>query len=126
VKNQKTLKNNHILISRKKLEYIAHNLVITTHARKRLQQRCKNKNLKTLILNSPLWWRNTDGSTNIATDNYHYIVVAEVDKVFKVITYQGKSINGYSVIDKFILAYAGLERNKNKVNFKEHFENGKK
>lgn len=102
------------LISRKKIEHIAHNYILSKHAKERLLQRCKKFNVKQMILNSPFWWRNTDGLINIATDPYHYFVVGEVDNKFIIVTYQGKSINGYTVLDKFALAYMGVDRaNKN-------------
>jgi len=40
--------------------------------------------------------------------------LAEFDNTYLIITYQDKSINGYSVVDKFCLSYMGLER-KNKI-----------
>lgn len=105
---------NNILVSRKKIEYIAHNHIITEHAQKQISERCFNANVKQMILNSVLWWVNTDGTINIATDLYHYFVVSceKVDMIdkFIILTYKDKSLNNYSVIDKFIFAYKGIER----------------
>ena len=104
---------HHILVPRKMIEYIAHNFIITTHARFRILQRSTRNDIRRMILNSPLAWRNTDGTINIAIDYYHYIVVGEVDGKFKIITYQGRSYNGYSVVDKFVIAYRGIDRKEN-------------
>lgn len=105
-----------ILIGRKKLEYIAYNYTITEHAQIKLEERCKNPNVRQMILNSPLCWKNTDGTINIATDLYHYFVVScakELDKdKFIIVTYKEKSLNNFSVVDKFIFAYLGITRKK--------------
>lgn len=97
-------------ISRKKIEFIAHNHYLTKHAFKRLKERCGVFNIKQMILNSVFAWVNTDKTINIALDNYHYFVVVEVYGRYKIITYEEKSLNGYNVIDKFILAYIGVDR----------------
>lgn len=102
------------LISRKKIEFIAHNFKVSRHAYQRICERSKQKNIRKMILNSPLSWQSSDGFINIATDLFHYLVLAEFDNTYLIITYQDKSINGYSVVDKFCLSYMGLER-KNKI-----------
>lgn len=103
--------NNITFVSRKKIEYIAHNYILTTHAKKRLKQRYGSINdVKAMILNCIFAWANTDGTINIALDYYHYFVVGCIDGKFKIVTYNGKSKTGYTIIDKFILAYLGIDR----------------
>lgn len=77
--------------------------------------------MRKMILNSIFSWVNTDGSINIAIDYVHYFVVGEVKGKYKIITYQGKSKNGYTVIDKFILAYLGIDRHPNLIKEKQHY-----
>lgn len=104
------------LISRKKIEYIAHNHIVTKHAHKRLLQRYGKYDLRKMILDSPLSWRNTDGTINVAMNYDSYLVVLEQDNIFMVLTYKGKSNNGFNVIDKLVLGYMGIDRNKRERN----------
>ena len=54
----RTHNNINILVSRKKLEWIAHNFRVSDHAEFRMVQRDSklNRDLRTSILNSPLAW----------------------------------------------------------------------
>lgn len=70
----------------------------------------RNANVRQMILNSPLWFRNTDESIIIAIDQQRYFIVSESDNVFKLITVKEPSKNGYDIMDKFVLAYSGKER----------------
>lgn len=100
-----------MLVSRKKIEYIANNIIITEHAKKRIEERLgENTNIKRLILNSPFWFRNNDGYINIAIDQNLYFVVAEDNPNFFLVTVKRPSLNGYDIMDKFVLAYMGKER----------------
>lgn len=95
-----------MLVSRKKLEYIAHNINITVHAKERINGRLgEDVDIRTMILNSPFWYRNVDGSINIAIDQKKYFVVAENDGVYTMITVKEPSKNGYDIMDKFVIAY---------------------
>lgn len=100
-----------MLISRKKLEHIANNLIITEHSLKRIQERLgKNINIKNIILDSPFWFRNVDKTINIAIDQKRYFVVVEEDNKFTLITFKDESYNNYDIMDKFVIAYNGIER----------------
>lgn len=95
-----------MLVSRKKLEYIAHNIKITEHAKERISERLgEDVDIRTMILNSPFWYRNVDESINIAIDQKKYFVVAEDDGVYTMITVKSPSKNGYDIMDKFVIAY---------------------
>lgn len=103
--------NNITFVSRKKIEYIAHNFILTTHAKKRLMQRYGTiKDVRKMLLNCILAWENTDKTINIAIDYNHYFVVGCIDGKYKIVTYNDKSKTGYTIIDKFILAYLGIDR----------------
>lgn len=102
------------LISRKKLEYIAHNHIVSEHAHQRLLERFGDYDLRAMILNSPLAWRNTDGAINIAFNYDNYIVVVEENDCFLVITYKTPSLYGYNVLDKLVLGYMGIGRKNHK------------
>lgn len=66
-----------ILVSRKRIEWIAVAHKVSNHAEFRLIQRdpIVDRNLKTWIRNSPLSWKSIKGTIYIALDLYHYIVV---------------------------------------------------
>lgn len=65
------------LVSRKRLEWIAHNHIVSNHAEYRLLQRdiLVDRNLKRSILNSPLAFKSIEGTIYIALDLYYYIVI---------------------------------------------------
>ena len=102
-----------MLVSRKKIEYIAHNIKITEHAKKRIKERLGDDvNITEMILNSPFWYRNISGHINIAIDQLKYFVVDEACGVFKLVTIAEPSKNGYDIMDKFVCAYMGIEQSK--------------
>lgn len=106
-----------MLISRKKIEYIAHNLVITNHAKQRIMERLGcNVDIRQLILNSPFWFRDVDESIVISIDQQRYFVIAENNNTFKLITIKEPSENGYDIMDKFVLAYSRKERERKESN----------
>ena len=108
------MSNYNMLVGKKKIEYIAHNIIISNHAKNRMEKRL-NKNKKTIckmILNSPMWYRNNDGTINIAINRYNYFVVSEKNNKYYLITIKEKSNNKYDITDKFVFAYAGLKREK--------------
>ena len=97
-----------MLVSRKKIEYIAHNLIVTDHAKERIDERLgKGADIRQLILNSPLWFRNKDGCITIAINTKKCFIVAEKDNKFTLITVKDDSENDYDMMDKFVVAYSG-------------------
>lgn len=66
-----------MLISRKRIEWIACNFKVSAHAQMRLIQRdtVLERDLKACIRRSPLCWKNINGTICIALDLYRYIVV---------------------------------------------------
>lgn len=66
-----------MLVSRKRIEWIALNFKLSTHAQFRLVQRdtLVERNLKLSIRRSPLCWKSIEGTICIAFDLYNYIVV---------------------------------------------------
>lgn len=94
-----------MLISRKKLEYIAHNLIMTTHAKERMLERLGDVDITRTILNSPFWFRNCEGYIIIGIDIQRYFVVEETERGFILVTVTDPSTNGYDIMDKFVLNY---------------------
>lgn len=68
-----------MLVSRKKIEWIAFNFKVSSHAQIRFIQRdtILERDLKQCIRRSPLCWKRVDGAICIAFDLYNYIVVIE-------------------------------------------------
>ena len=66
-----------ILVGRKKIQWIAYNFVMTTHANMRIIQRDEmlERNFKNEILNTVLAWKNINGTISIALNLYKYIIV---------------------------------------------------
>lgn len=99
------------VLSRKKIEYIAHNYEFSKHSFNRLRQRCGNFDVRKMILNALFAYVNTDGYINIAVDLNHFFIVKELkNNKYKIITFQEKSMNGYTTVDKFVFAYLGIDR----------------
>lgn len=71
-----------MLVSRKKIEWIATNFKVSEHAELRFIQRdtVLERDLKQCIRRSPLCWKQLDGSICIAFDLYTYIVVVVSDE----------------------------------------------
>lgn len=88
-KTQQTKEDSYInmLVSRKKIEWIATNFKVSNHAELRFIQRdtTLNRDLKSCIRRSPLCWKQLDGCICIAFDLYTYIVVVISDDNIPVI-----------------------------------------
>lgn len=77
-----------ILVSRKRIEWIACTYKVSAHAEYRFIQRDNivDRDLKTSIRRSPLSWKSVeDGKIYIAFDLYRYIVVDDSDNTTPVI-----------------------------------------
>lgn len=103
-------KGEELTLSERK-EILDH-LYFSKHARERLEQRlpvCIDE----LIMNPKLAYFNTDGSVNIAADDYNYLVVAynEKYKNWTVVTWKEKSWHPTNTIfEKQRLAQKGADR----------------
>lgn len=100
------------LVEKFRLKYIANNYVITKHATERISEREANLNIKNLILNPFIAYYNTDGTMNIAKDEFHYLVIAysSRDKKYYIITYKTISHNGINILQKRQMALKGISR----------------
>ncbi len=77
-----------ILVSRKRIEWIACTCKVSAHAEYRFIQRDNvvDRDLKTSIRRSPLSWKSVeDGKIYIAFDLYRYIVVDDSDNTTPII-----------------------------------------
>lgn len=102
-------------LSRKELEELANNYVISKHAFTRLKERNLSLDkIKDIILNPYLAYFNTDKSINVCKDNYYYLVFTycEKEKKFVLVTYKEPSKSKVSVVKKQMYASLGLDRNK--------------
>ena len=89
------------------LEKISKNFRISYHVEKQLEERGLNLNLAEIFKKPFMAYYNTDGSINIALDNYEYFVVVKSGDEFVVITFKEKSRNGFTVTDKRNFALEG-------------------
>lgn len=89
------------------LEKISKNFRISYHVEKQLEERGLNLNLAEVFKEPFMAYYNTDGSINIALDNYEYFVVVKSGDEFVVITFKEKSRNGFTVTDKRNFALEG-------------------
>ena len=66
-----------MLVSRKRIEWIACTFKVSAHAEYRMIQRdtMLDRNLKMTIRRSPLCWKTVEGQICIAFDLYRYIIV---------------------------------------------------
>lgn len=98
-------------LTKEELAEIYYHLYITSHAKERLKQRNSNINevLKT-IRNPFLAYFNTDGSINIAPNNWQCYVISNKNKYgnYCLITY--KEEVWLSMKEKQILAKKGIDR----------------
>jgi hypothetical protein len=106
-----TIKNRGEELTSAELQEIYNNLFISEHARERLRERVP-VNIKQLFESPLVAYFNTDGSVNVALDEYNYLVVqyCEHFKNWKVVTWKEKSWNSKTVFDKQRMAKAGYGR----------------
>ncbi len=90
---------------------IANNFHISKHAAERLRDR-GNVDIKALLKDPLVAYFNTDGSINVAQDEWNYLVFVWDDyhKNFNLITWKEESWYGKSVFDKQRMAQAGYGR----------------
>lgn len=96
-----------ILVSRKYVVWVASNFKITEHAQFRFVQRDTqvSRDLKSCIMNSPLAWKNLNGTICIALNLYDYIVVDVLDGVPIIKTFASTKEYDSSVVDKMFVEY---------------------
>lgn len=98
-----------ILVSRKKIEWVAHNVVLSSHAKMQMVRRgMVITNLTDLMLNCPLAWKEGKDYIAVALNLFEYVIVAmpeEQGGTPVVVTYVNLKGQSYSVIDKMLVAY---------------------
>lgn len=110
------------LVNRKKIEWIAYNYKMTSHAQERIKERYVSpKTIRQAMLDSCLAWFQEEDLVAIAINNDDiFYVRLSYDHMGNMeyatlVTYTWKSKNGYTVVDKFCKNY--LEKKK-KMNIK--------
>lgn len=97
----------HTLVSRKRIEYIAYNYELTSHAKERIKERqATNVTLKESILKSPLSWRCKGDIIKIALNKDEFLIVSDSTETRAhpiVITFVTATEG--TVIDEFIRDY---------------------
>ena len=103
-----------VLVGRKKIEWIAYNHKLTNHAKMQMMRRGFNEgDLQSAILNSPLFWKFSEGYVGIALNLFEYLVVTNDESPkSSVVTYVNLENEGYSVIDKMLISYQDAIREK--------------
>lgn len=105
------IKNRGENLTQEELSEIANNFYISKHAVERLRERGR-VNIRQLVLNPLVAYFNTDGSVNVAQDEYNYLVFSydEFHKNWKVVTWKEESWHGKTVFDKQQMARNGYGR----------------
>ena len=104
------------LVGEKKLQQIANNYIVSIHAEEQIEKRKADIDIKSIILNPLLAYYNTDGSMNIALNEYEYLVVKKhKDNTYIIITFKEKSHNNINIFQKRKLAQQGYARAENKM-----------
>lgn len=98
------------LLRQNELNEIADNYILTRHAKEMIEKRCPDLNIKHSIQYPILAYFNTDGSINIAINNFEYLVIALDKFPYRVITFKEKSHNGIDIYFKRYLAQIGYCR----------------
>lgn len=103
-----------ILVGRKKVEWIAYNHKLSSHAKMQMVRRgAKISNLTPAILNSPLSWKLNDEYIAIALNLFEYIIVGQKEPgEATIVTYVNLNGEGYSVIDRMLVSYQDAVRSK--------------
>lgn len=105
------IKNRGEELTKEEREEIANNFFISRHAIERLRERGK-VDIRQLVLDPLVAYFNTDGSVNVAQDEYNYLVFSYDDfhKNWKVVTWKEESWHGKTVFDKQRMAMNGYGR----------------
>lgn len=98
------------LLNHNELNEIANNYILTKHAKEMIEKRCPNLNIEHSIRHPLLAYFNTDGSANIAINNFEYLVVVFNKYPYRIVTFKEKSHNGIDVYYKRYLAQMGYCR----------------
>ena len=104
-------KNHGEDLTKEELQEIADNFFISRHAKEMFSKR-GYLNPRQIILNPYIAYFNTDGTINIAFNEYRYLVVGWAEKYqkFCIITWKEPSWTGASVTHKRELARTGKKR----------------
>ena len=95
-----------ILVGRKRLEWIAFNYELSSHAKDRIKERASTKKtIKEAIRISPLAWICGRDTICIALNLYEYIIVSVSDKIPVVKTFVNTSDSGNTVVDLAFVSY---------------------
>ena len=98
-----------ILLSRKKLEWIAYNYELTSHAKERIKERADTtKTIKEQILNSPMAWLCGENKYAIALNLYELVIITTNDNVPYVKTFMNLRDCGDNVTDLAFKSYIKL------------------
>lgn len=98
------------LVSQKRLQEIAENYNVRQHTLERIAERHPNLDIKSTILNPVLAYYNTDGSINIALNEWEYLVVVRENHKYQIITFKEKSHNNINIFEKRKMAQDGYAR----------------
>lgn len=98
------------LVGERKLQEIADNYIVGIHAGERIAKRNAGIDIRSIILNPLLAYYNTDGSMNIALNEWEYLVVKRDGNTYKIITFKEKSHNNINIFEKRKFAQLGYAR----------------
>ena len=117
-----TVKYKGELLTAEELKEVAENFTLTYHSAERILSRNPKLNIYKTILNPLIAYFNTDGSINIALNEFEYLVIATNRKPYKIITYKEKSENNVDVFVKREMAMQGKGRKNIYTNYtkKQH------
>lgn len=98
-------------LTKDELQEIYSKLSYTNHVMERLSER-QDVNIEELFKNPVLAYFNTDGSVNIAKDEYNYLVCAYSEDYdnWRAITWKEKSHNNITIFQKQEFAKNGYDR----------------
>lgn len=96
-----------MLVSRRRIEWVACNFKLSTHAQFRFVQRdtYMERDLKSCIRRSPLCWKTIEGTICIAFDLYTYIVVDDRTGEPVIVTFVDTKEKGTNVWELAMVEY---------------------
>lgn len=106
-----TLKYQGEELTKEELKELSENFHISKHAAERLRERGKI-DIKNLVLHPLVAYFNTDGSINVAQDQFNYLVFVwdQSHNNFNLVTWKEMSWFGNTVFDKQQMAKNGYDR----------------